>query len=128
MYAPDQEQPVAQRHQRNAGQDHGLQAMAGKAHCGQRPFCTPASFQKTKRQCGTVPGGDAICEAQDDLPGREGRVCEGHHPAEEHRLPRGCHLIWKYKTTVSNPEIAGTVLKVIAYDKPGNEGEGEMRL
>jgi hypothetical protein len=35
--------------------------------------------------------------------------------------------IWKYLTTVSNPKPEGTVIKVVAFDKPGNrvELEGE---
>ena len=34
--------------------------------------------------------------------------------------------MWKYATTVANPDAPGTKIKVIAYDRPRNEGKGEV--
>lgn len=35
---------------------------------------------------------------------------------------------WVYATTVANPQMPGTVIKVIAFDKPGNETAAEKKL
>ncbi len=37
-------------------------------------------------------------------------------------------LIWKYKASVVNPNLKGTVIKVRAFDMPDNEGAGESVL
>ncbi len=37
-------------------------------------------------------------------------------------------FIWKYKASVNNPTIKGTVIKVVAFDRPGNRGIGEGKL
>ncbi|HRI78445.1 MAG TPA: hypothetical protein PLR06_02825 [Cyclobacteriaceae bacterium] len=34
--------------------------------------------------------------------------------------------LWRYITTVTNENVNGTVIKVTAYDKPRNEGKGEL--
>ncbi len=39
--------------------------------------------------------------------------------------PRKRHM-WKYATTAANPNATGTKITVIAYDKPRNEGKGEV--
>jgi hypothetical protein len=35
---------------------------------------------------------------------------------------------WFYKTGVANPVLAGTTIKAIAYDRPGNKGTAEVVL
>jgi hypothetical protein len=37
-------------------------------------------------------------------------------------------FIWKYKVSVANPDIKGTVIRVTAFDRPGNKGVGELML
>lgn len=41
--------------------------------------------------------------------------------------PRKRHL-WKYRTTVVNAQVAGTKIKVVAFDMPQNRTEKEMVL
>jgi hypothetical protein len=36
--------------------------------------------------------------------------------------------IWKYQTTVANPKLKGTVIRVRAVDIPDNESELEIRV
>lgn len=42
--------------------------------------------------------------------------------------PEGKINYWKYSATVSNTSLRGTTIQVIAYDRPGNKGYGEVTL
>src|SRR5260221_4277367 len=50
-----------------------------------------------------------------------GSLLENGHATSQRMKP----WIWKYLTTASNPNPEGTVIKVEAYDKPGNRAELE---
>lgn len=36
--------------------------------------------------------------------------------------------LWAYPATVANPTLAGTTIRAIAYDRPGNTGKAEVEL
>jgi hypothetical protein len=38
-------------------------------------------------------------------------------------VPNRKRLIWKYRATVANPKLDGTMIRVTAKDMPGNTGE-----
>jgi hypothetical protein len=35
---------------------------------------------------------------------------------------------WEYKATAANPTLAGTKIRAVAYDRPGNTGTAEIVL
>lgn len=49
----------------------------------------------------------------------EGRELERGDALNVHLKP----FMWKYKTTVTNPKVAGSMIKVLAFDRPGNKDE-----
>lgn len=52
----------------------------------------------------------------------DGVVLEQGDAAPSFRKP----FIWKYQASVANPQVNGTVIKVTAFDKPGNSGSAEI--
>ena len=53
-----------------------------------------------------------------------GTVLEQGEAVQNQRRPH----MWKYRTTVVNPKVKGTVIKATAYDKPKNQGKGELTV
>jgi hypothetical protein len=48
---------------------------------------------------------------------------------EGEALPHAMRVhLWEYTATATNPSLAGTTIRAVAYDRPGNKGEGEVVL
>ena len=89
-------------------------------------------YVKAQQYTGAV--GDIVTiKARDDfkvvrvrveITNRIGEVLERGEAERFIRKP----FIWKYKVSVTNPDIKGTVIRATAFDRPGNKGTGELVL
>lgn len=50
-----------------------------------------------------------------------GKLLESGHAERNKRKP----FMWNYRATVVNPSVEGSIIKVVARDRPGNKVKGE---